>query len=210
MNHGRKLVAHERNALDGRFWFLFVCYCCVVCPSVPDIKHCPHYIVLSEDGRMERGRRLLFLNRTSSQLPLFFLLPTVGHAHLLSITPGEQRVSSLRFLHQCRLAETTVCGACVYSGRAACARVAIPLDCREAHGKFAPRAKPQALSIISGHFSFFKPIQKCDYRRGGFFFRCCSCCVLLFRLFFSSFDLGFPRWSRAGLLYIELRELGLS
>lgn len=221
MNHGRKLVAHERNAQDGRFFVVFFCYCCVVVVFFLSVgaQHQTFFLFLWSsclrmEGWIERGRRLLFLNRTSSQPPLFFLLATVGHAHLLSITPCEQRVSSLRFLHQRRLAETTVCGACVYSGRAACARVAIPSDCREAHGKFAPRAKPQALSIISGHFSFFKPIQKWDYRRGGVFFFSLLfllCLVVVSSLFFFfPFDLGFPRWSRAGLLYVELSELGLS
>lgn len=56
-------------------------------------------------------------------------------------------------------------------------------------------------------FSFFNPIQKCDYRRGFFFF---VVLVVVSFLFFSSFDSGFPRWSRAGLLYVELSESGLS
>lgn len=59
---------------------------------------------------------------------------------------------------------------CVYSGRAACARVAIPLDCQEAHGKFTPWAKPQAFSIISVDFSFLNPFKNVIITERVFFF----------------------------------------
>lgn len=158
MNHRRKLVAHERNAQDGRFLFFFpVCYCCVVLFCFPAGRCATSIIVLlslvvqCQDGWMERGRSLLFL--TPSSCPRWDT-PTSRPS------PGERRVSSLRFLHQWRLAETTVCGACVYSGRRRVPELLSAHIVERLMGNLHRGPKPQALSIISGRFSFFKPIQK--------------------------------------------------
>lgn len=69
----------------------------------------------------------------------------------------------------------------------------------EAHGKFAPQAKPQAFSIISADFFFFIPIQKSDYDR-----------LFFFSLSFSkSGFLGFPRCICTLLRNVPLFKLGL-
>lgn len=97
MNHGRKLVAHERNTQDGRLFlfvfFVVVVLCCVVfflavgAQHVFDSSFISQVIMSQDRGGGGEGVTIFEQGRPgSSQPPVFFPPLTAGHAHLLSIS----------------------------------------------------------------------------------------------------------------------------